>query len=320
MSLLDKIREVIRIEREGLETLEQKLNEQAVQAVELLVACRGRAILTGMGKTGLIGRKIAATLSSTGTPAFYLNPAEAIHGDLGIVTEEDILIALSNSGETEEIVRLLPSFRRLHVKVIAMTGNPNSTLARHSEVVLDVGVEKEADPSGIAPTASTTAALVMGDALAMALVVKRGFTKEQFAIFHPGGHLGRRLLLHVKDLMHVGDCLPLVSPETSLRDAIYVMTTAGLGTTFVVKDEDCLVGIFTDGDVRRLLQRESNPLEKPMGDVMTEKPKVIAEDALAAEALKLMEDNSITVLPVVTDKGQVRGALHLHDLVRAGLA
>lgn len=201
-----------------------------------------------------------------------------------------------------------------------MTGNPNSTLARHSEVVLDVGVDQEADPSGIAPTTSTTAALAMGDALAMALVVKRGFTKEQFAIFHPGGHLGRRLLLHVKDIMHVGDALPLVSPETSLRDAIYVMTTAGLGTTFVVTDGDHLVGIFTDGDVRRLLQREANPLGNLIGDVMTEHPKFIAADALAAEALRLMEDNSITVLPVVTDRGQIRGALHLHDLVRAGLA
>ena len=320
MDILAEIKKAIEIEREALEFIIHKVDDQAVAVVELLYACRGRVIVTGMGKTGLIGRKIAATLASTGTPAFFLHPAEASHGDLGVVTSDDVVLAVSNSGETEEVVRLLPHLKRFQVKIISLTGDRNSTLAQHSDVVIDVAVEREADPLGVAPTASTTAVLAMGDALATALLLKRGFSKEQFAIFHPGGSLGRRLLWHVRDLMHTGDSVPVVREGVTVREAIYEMSVKRLGTTFVVNEDMRLSGIFTDGDLRRLLQRETNPLELPIADVMTRSSKMIREEVLAAEAVRMMEDHAISILPVVDDQFSLFGVIHLHDLVRAGLA
>ena len=318
--ILREIRGAIAVECEALQALLKKVDDAAACAVVLLYACRGRVLVTGMGKTGLIGRKIAATLASTGTPAFFLHPAEACHGDLGVVTAEDVLLAISNSGETEEIVRLLPHFRRFGVRIISLTGRPQSTLARFSNAVIDVGVAREADPLDVAPTASTTAMLAMGDALAVAVLVKRGLTREQFGLFHPGGNLGRKLLLLVKDLMHVGDQLPVVSLETSLREAICQMTLKRLGSAFVIDGQGRLVGFLSDGDLRRLLQREVDPLASPVEQVMTRNPKTITQDELAADALRLMENHAITVLPVVDAEHRPVGALHLHDLVQAGLA
>jgi arabinose-5-phosphate isomerase len=315
-----EIRRVIRLECQALQTLGEKVSETASAAVFAIYACRGRVLVTGMGKTGLIGRKIAATLASTGTPAFFLHPAEAYHGDLGVVTPDDVLLALSNSGETEEVVRLLPHFRRFGVPIVCLTGSRESTLARFSDITIDVGVDCEADPLGVAPTASTTAMLAMGDALAVAVLVKRGFTQEQFSLFHPGGSLGRKLLLLVKDLMHVGEALPLVPVGSSLRDTIYQMTLKRLGAAFVVSKDGRLAGFLSDGDLRRLLEREGNPLCLPVEHIMTNRPKTIAPDALAADALRLMESHAITVLPVVDGAHHPVGALHLHDLVQAGLA
>ncbi len=320
MSIENDIKNAIAVEREALNALVHKVNEQTVSAVEILLSCRGRVIVTGMGKAGLVGRKIAATFSSTGTPAFFLHPAEALHGDLGIVTDEDVVLIVSSSGNTDEVTRLLPSFKRLQTKIISLTGNTKSSLAQHSDLVIDVGVEKEADPLGVAPTSSTTAMLAMGDALAVALISRRGFTREQFSIFHPGGSLGKKLLLQVKDLMHTGDKVPVVTKEVNVREAIVEMSLKSLGVTFIVNDEGKLQGIFTDGDLRRLLQKESNPLMFSIFEVMIKNPRNIKQDALAAEAIKLMEDNSITVLPVVDDHCKPIGAIHLHDLVSSGLA
>jgi arabinose-5-phosphate isomerase len=285
-----------------------------------------------MGKAGLVGRKIAATLSSIGRPAFFLHPAEALHGDLGLVAPEDVVLALSNSGETEELIRLLPSLKRLDIAIVSLTGNLKSTIAQHSNVVVDVGVEREADPLDLAPTASTAAILAMGDALAVALLRKRGFGRDQFAVLHPGGSLGKELLWHVKDLMHVEDAVPIVQERATMRDAICEMTAKSLGAAFIVDREGRLTGVFTDGDLRRLLQRVENPLELAVADVMALKPKILREDAaasgpktirqdaLAVEALRMMEDNAITILPVVDDRVRPFGAVHLHDLVRAGLS
>lgn len=319
MDLLDEVKRTLHIEKQALEFITHKVDEQVVTAIELLYACEGRVIVIGMGKTGLIARKIAATLASAGTPAFFLHPAEALHGDLGIITNQDVVLIVSNSGETEEVVNLLPSLKRFGVKIISLTGNPKSTLAQHSDVVIDIAVEKEADPLELIPTSSTTAALAMGDALASALVLKRGFSKEQFAIFHPGGSLGRKLLWRVRDLMHTGDSVPIVNGRVTVREAIYEMSRKKLGATCVVNTDNQLIGIFTDGDLRRLLQRHSNPLELLISDVMTRTPKTIGEDALAAESLRIMEDNAITLLPVIDDQLKLFGAIQMHDLVRAGL-
>ena len=332
MGILDDVRETIEIEREALAFISRKLDQRAVDAVELLHSCPGRIIVTGMGKAGLVGRKIAATLSSIGRPAFFLHPAEALHGDLGLVAPEDVVLALSNSGETEELIRLLPSLKRLDIAIVSLTGNLKSTIAQHSNVVVDVGVEREADPLDLAPTASTAAILAMGDALAVALLRKRGFGRDQFAVLHPGGSLGKELLWHVKDLMHVEDAVPIVQERATMRDAICEMTAKSLGAAFIVDREGRLTGVFTDGDLRRLLQRVENPLELAVADVMALKPKILREDAaasgpktirqdaLAVEALRMMEDNAITILPVVDDRVRPFGAVHLHDLVRAGLS
>jgi arabinose-5-phosphate isomerase len=316
------IHRVLMVESRAIQDLAEKLDQSgsASRCVELLLECRGRVIVTGMGKAGLVARKMAATFASTGTPAFYLHPADALHGDLGVITSDDVVVVLSNSGETEEVLALLPHLKRFQVPIIALTGNSRSTLARHSDVMIDVTVREEADPLGVAPTASTTAAMAMGDALAVALLRQRNFTPEQFGIFHPGGNLGRKLLWRVSDLMHMGDQVPLVLLGSDVRSSIFEMTAKRLGATFIVDDGGTLVGIFTDGDLRRLLQREPNPLELLIDDVMIRQPKTMDAEALAAEALPIFERHQITVLPVVDSKVKPIGALHLHDLVKAGLA
>jgi arabinose-5-phosphate isomerase len=275
-----------------------------------------------MGKSGIIGRKMAATFASTGTPSFYLHPAEGIHGDLGMVTAADVVIALSNSGETGEILNILPSLRRIGAKIIAMVGNANSTLAKNADVVLDVGVEKEACPLGLAPTSSTTAALAYGDAIALTLLQKRNFTASQFAVFHPGGSLGRKLLLTVGNIMHKGNENPLVSADTTVQEALFVITDKGLGAVSVVDAEGKMLGVLTDGDIRRGLSKGVDFLQRSVADLMTKAPKYITADKLAAQALHLMESNQpkpITVLPVVDENMVVIGLLHMTDLVRQGV-
>lgn len=317
--VLKLLREALDIEIEGIAALADRLDDSAVQAVETILACTGRVIVTGMGKMGLIGQKIAATLSSTGTPAFFLHPAEACHGDLGIIAGDDVVLALSNSGQTEEVINLLPHIKRFGVKIIAMTGRGDSILARHADVVVDCGVAREACPMNVAPTASTTATLAMGDALAVALIARRGFTSDDYAIFHPGGSLGRKLLLHVRDIMHAGEAIPTVAPGTGLREAIVEMSSKRLGTA-IVTEAGHLRGIFTDGDLRRLFEAGGNPLEKTIDEVMIAEPKRCRPDDLAAEALRIMEEKAITALPVVGEGDELVGIVHLHDLIRAGLA
>jgi arabinose-5-phosphate isomerase len=299
------------------------VDDRFVDAVNLILNCEGRVVVTGMGKSGLIGKKIAATFASTGTPALFLHPAEGIHGDLGMVTRGDTVIALSNSGETEEIARMLPSLKRLGIKIIALTGNPASTLAKNSDVVIDVGVKEEACPLGLAPTASTTATLAMGDALAVALLDRRGFREEDFACFHPGGTLGKKLLLHVRDLMLSGDAVPVVSEGTLIKDAIYEISSKKKGITAVVNVSGKLVGVVSDGDLRRWMERTEqtgeNLLAKQAKDIMTRNPKTINKDALAAEAVSVMEKNSITCLIVANDQAVPEGVIHLHDLLKAGV-
>jgi arabinose-5-phosphate isomerase len=291
-------------------------------AVQLILDCPGRVVMTGMGKSGIIAHKISATLASTGTPSFYLHPAEGIHGDLGMVTAEDVVIALSNSGETGEVLNILPSLRRIGAKLIAMVGNPDSTLAKNSDVILNVGVEKEACPLGLAPTSSTTAALAFGDALAMALMGKHHFTSKQFAVFHPGGSLGRRLLLTVGDIMHAGDENPLVLGTAKVQEALFVITDKGLGAVSVVDETGRMIGLLTDGDIRRGLSKGIGFLERPVTELMTREPKYITKGKLAAEALHVMESHKpkpITVLPVVDEEKHVIGLLHMTDLVRQGV-
>ncbi len=310
---------VVAIESAAVRDLEARINADFVAACEYMLACKGRIVVTGMGKSGHIGNKIAATLASTGSPAFFVHPGEASHGDLGMITASDVVLALSNSGETNEIVTILPLIKRMHAPLISMTGNPDSTLAREADVNLDVSVAKEACPLDLAPTASTTAALVMGDALAIALLEARGFTAEDFALSHPGGSLGRRLLLHVHDIMHKDNAIPAVTRGASLRDALMEMTAKGLGMTAVVDDEGRPVGIFTDGDLRRCLDRGIDVRTANIAEVMIPGGKRIAPDRLAAEALNLMEDNKINALLIVDEDERLCGALNMHDLLRAGV-
>ncbi len=310
-------RDVLQIETEALADLSLRLDESFVNACEIILACRGRTVVTGMGKSGHIGSKIAATLASTGTPAFFVHPGEASHGDLGMITTEDVVVALSNSGETGELISLLPVIKRLGVPLIALTGNDRSTLASFATAHIDVSVKKEACPLGLAPTASTTAALAMGDALAIALLEARGFNEEDFALSHPGGVLGRKLLLRVSDIMHTGEQIPSVGKQTLLRDALLEMTAKGLGTTAVVDDDNRVAGIFTDGDVRRMLDAGVDVHSALMGDVMTGKCRTIHAGALAAEALQMMENHKINALLVVDEKRRLTGILNMHDLLRA---
>ena len=314
---------VLRTEAKAVEALQARIDDRFEQACRHMLACRGRIVVTGMGKSGHIGGKLAATLASTGTPAFFMHPGEAGHGDLGMITADDVVIALSNSGETGEILTILPLIKRLGVPLIAMTGRPASTLAVEATVNINVSVEKEACPLGLAPTASTTAALAMGDALAIALLDSRGFTQKDFALSHPGGSLGRRLLLHVEDIMHAGDELPRIRADAMVRDALIVMTRYGLGMTTVIDDRDRLQGILTDGDLRRALDREIDVHNTPVTSVMTRHPHTIGRHELAAEAVHRMQAHKINGLIVTTenDAGEpiAEGALNMHDLLRAGV-
>ena len=311
---LETARKVLEIEARTLAELVDRLDERFTRAVETLFACKGRVVVTGMGKSGLIGQKISATFSSTGTPSFFLHPAEALHGDLGSLVRHDALVALSYSGETEELLRLLDTVKRLAVPLITLTGSPCSTLAQASDVVIDVGIRQEACPLGLAPTASTTAMLAMGDALAMALLEKRGFTEEDYAALHPGGKLGVRLK-RVENVMHSGDEAPSVAPTTSMTDVIYEMSRKGLGHTTVVEDGNRLVGIISDGDLRRFFQREGNrALGLTAADCMSRHAVTIGRKELATRALNLMEARKITSLPVVDSEGRLEGVVHLHDL------
>ncbi|MEE8161755.1 MAG: KpsF/GutQ family sugar-phosphate isomerase [Acidobacteriota bacterium] len=307
-------RKVLKMEAEAILNLISRLDESFDRAVELLAGCQGRVVTTGMGKSGIICRKIAATLASSGTPSLFLHPAEAVHGDLGMVAPGDVVLALSNSGETAELIRLLEMVKRLGIPLISMVGNIESMLAQNSDLVLDVGVDREACPMGLVPTTSTTAALAMGDALALALSEKKGFRLEDFARLHPGGKLGKKLA-RVGELMHGGDQLPKVTVNTPMEEVIYEMSHKGLGITSVVEQEDRLVGVISDGDLRRLLERERGKvLERTAGQCMTSDPVTIKQETLATSALNLMEQRSITSLMVVDDVNRVIGVVHLHDL------
>ena len=321
--MIEQAKRVLRIEADAVAALIDRIDERFERAVEMILNCKGRVVVTGMGKSGLIGKKIAATLASTGTPALFLHPAEGIHGDLGMVTRGDTVIALSNSGETEELTRMLPSLKRLGITIIALTGNFESTLAKNSDIVIDVGVTEEACPLGLAPTASTTATLAMGDAIAVALLDKRGFREEDFACFHPGGALGKKLLLHVYDLMHIGDEIPVVLEGTPVKDAIYEISSKKMGITAVVDAAGKLVGVISDGDLRRWMEKTvisgENLLVKTARDIMTSKPKIVKKDVLAAEAVSIMEKYSITCLIVTTLEAKPEGVIHLHDLLKAGV-
>jgi arabinose-5-phosphate isomerase len=317
--LLASARRTLQIEARAIAALLPRLKKSFGEACRLCLACEGRVVVTGMGKSGHIARKLASTLASTGTPAFFLHPAEAGHGDLGMITASDLLIALTNSGETPEIVLLLPHLKRLGVPLIALTGHADSTVGTIATVVLDVGVADEACPLNLAPTASTTAALAMGDALAVALLEARGFTKEAFADAHPGGNLGRRVLLHVEEVMRTGEAVPRVRPTTILGEGLLEMSKKGLGMTVVVDAADQVVGVFTDGDLRRALDNRIDIHKTRMSKVMTRKPKSITAHSLATHAVHLMELHRITALPVTDAAGKLIGALNVHDLLRAGV-
>lgn len=310
---------VLDTEISAISALRERINEAFVKACDFMLACDGRIVVIGMGKSGHIGGKIAATLASTGTPAFFVHPGEASHGDMGMITDKDVVLALSNSGETSEVLTILPLIKRLGVPLIAMTGKPASTLAKCASAHIDVSVEREACPLGLAPTSSTTAALVMGDALAVALLEARGFTAEDFAMSHPGGLLGRRLLLHVSDIMHTGDAVPQTNESVLISEALIEMSAKGLGMTAVTNGQQQIVGIFTDGDLRRVLAQEINIHTQPLSDYVTRNCKTGRPDMLAAEALELMQRYKINALLITDDEQQLQGAINMHDLLRAGV-
>ena len=314
-SLLDVARTVLRTEAAAILRLVDTIGADFERAVDVLADCRGRVVVTGMGKSGIICRKIAATLSSTGTPAFFLHPAEAIHGDIGALRDDDVVVAMSRSGETEEVIRLLESIRRIGARLIAITGDSRSTLGRAADVTLDCGISGEACPLNLAPTASTTAALALGDALAMTLLVRKGFREEDFASLHPGGRLGRRLM-RVEQAMHAGDAAPIVRVSTLMPEVFHEMSSKRLGMTCVVSEDGRLAGVFTDGDLRRLMTRTADVLALTAGEVLTPNPVTIERRLLAVEALKLMEDRKITSVIVVDEDHHVEGVVHLHDLWR----
>jgi arabinose-5-phosphate isomerase len=321
VNVVDEARRVLKIEAQSILDLSERVDEHFIKAVELLYHCRGKVVLMGMGKSGLVGRKIASTFASTGTPAFFLHPAEGVNGDFGMLTKEDIVIAISNSGETRELLDVLPLIKRYGNRLIALTGNMNSSLAKAGDVYLNIHVKEEACPLGLAPTASTTATLALGDALAIVLMVKKGFDEKDFALLHPGGALGKRLLLRVEDLMHVGKAFPAVTEKTLMKDVIFEITSKRLGVTAVCNEEGHLMGVITDGDLRRALEKFSDLLHRQASDVMTRNPKWIEKDALAAKAVQRMEEYSITSLFVFNqseDKVPV-GIIHLHDLLKAGV-
>ena len=309
------------MEAQSLLDLAERINENFSQAIELLYQCKGKVVLMGMGKSGLVGRKIASTFASTGTPAFFLHPAEGVNGDFGMLAKEDVIIAISNSGETRELLEVLPLIKRYGNRLVTLTGNAKSTLAKAGDIHLDIRVREEACPLGLAPTASTTATLAMGDALAVALMGKKDFKKEDFAILHPGGTLGKRLLLKVQDLMHGGKALPMISEKTLMKEAIFEITSKRLGVTGVCNAEGHLVGVITDGDLRRALEKFSDLFNREASEVMTKNPKWIEKDGLAAKGVQRMEEYSITSLFVFNQAGDKVpvGIIHLHDLLKAGV-
>ncbi len=319
MDVLERARRVFEIEADALHNMTTHLDDNFVKAIDVIYKCQDRVVTTGVGKAGIIARKIAGTLASTGTPAFYMHPSEGIHGDLGMITPENVIIAVSYSGKSEEVLRLIPYFKHFKIPLIAITGSTESELAQQADIVLDISIKEEACPLGLAPTASTVAAMAMGDALAIVLLEKRDFKSEQFAIFHPGGTLGKRLLIKVLDLMHSGDENPVISKDRILKEAILEMTSKGLGATSIVDNEGKLVGILTDGDLRRILQAGKYDLEIPVEKVMTASPKSIKKTVPAVKALDVMEQFSITVLPVVDDNDHPFAMIHIHDLIRAGI-
>ena len=310
--------EVITIESNALDTLQQRLGDNFYQACQLLLNCKGRIVVTGMGKSGHIGGKIAATLASTGSPAFFVHPGEASHGDLGMITADDVVLAISNSGGTEELINILPLIKRLQIPLISMTGNAESQLASYADINLDISVEKEACPLNLAPTSSTTVTLALGDALAVCLLKLRGFTADDFARSHPGGKLGKRLLLTVSDIMHQGDEVPVVTSDTLIKDALLEISEKGLGFTCVV-DNQKLVGVYTDGDLRRSLDEQVDVHTTAISTVMTSSFSTASTTELAVEALNLMEEKSISAIPVLDDKQQLIGAINMHDLLKAGV-
>jgi arabinose-5-phosphate isomerase len=321
VDVLEEAKRVLRIEAQSILDLVERMDAHFLEAVDILCHCRGKVVLMGMGKSGLVGRKIASTFASTGTPAFFLHPAEGVNGDFGMLAKADVVIAISNSGETRELIEVLSLIKRYGNRLIALTGNPRSTLAKASDVNLDIHVKEEACPLGLAPTASTTATLALGDALAVAVMEEKGFREEDFAMLHPGGVLGKRLLLKVEDLMHRGEAFPVISEKASMKDAIFEITSKRLGVTGVCNAEGHLIGVITDGDLRRALERFNDLLNRQADEVMTRSPKGIAKDALAAQAVQKMEEYSITSLFVFNrsgDKAPV-GIIHLHDLLKAGV-
>jgi arabinose-5-phosphate isomerase len=316
---LARAREVFRTEAKSILDLAKRLDKNFGQSVDLIFNCKGKVVLTGMGKAGLIAQKISATLSSLGTPSLWLHPAEALHGDLGKVTKDDIVVAVSSSGETEEITRLLPLIKRIGAQLIALTGNIKSSLAEYADIVLDISVEKEACPLGLAPTASTTAILAMGDALAVAVLEKKGFRREDFAFLHPGGILGKRLLLKVEDIMRKGETNPLVSENTSVKDVLLAITRARAGSATVVDKDKKLIGIFTDGDLRRHIETGEHLLDKKVKEVMTRSPKAVKKGRLAEEALKILQEYKIDEIPVVDEENRPIGLVDVQDLLKAGI-
>ena len=322
MDTLYEAKKVLEIEMNSIGDSIKKLDVNFVKAVELMFDCKGKVIVTGMGKSGLVGRKIAATLASTGTSSIFLHPAEGMHGDLGAIMRNDVVLLISNSGETEEVLKIIPNIKKIGATIISLTGKQNSTLANFSDAVMDVGVKKEACPLNLAPTASTTTTLAMGDALALVLLKKRGFRAEDFAFFHPGGNLGKKLLITVNDVMHSGDANPIISEEKSMKDAIIEITSKRLGVTSVVNDKGTLVGIITDGNLRRAIEKYDGLFEKKVNEIMTKNPIVIETGKLAAEAVHIMEDrpSQINVLPVVDKEMRPIGMLRIHDLVKEGVA
>jgi arabinose-5-phosphate isomerase len=321
LDIVEEAKRVLRVEAQSLLDLAGRIDENFSRAVELLYHCKGKVVLMGMGKSGLVGRKIASTFASTGTPSFFLHPAEGLNGDFGMLAKEDLIIAISNSGETRELLEVLPLIKRYGNRLITLTGNMTSTLAKSGDVNLDIHVKEEADPLGLAPTSSTTATLALGDALAVALMGKRDFKKEDFAILHPGGVLGKKLLLKVEDLMHVGKAFPMVSEKALMKDAVFEITSKRLGVTAVCNTEEHLVGVITDGDLRRALEKFSDLFNRKTSEVMTRNPKWIEKDALAAKAVQRMEEYSITSLFVFDKAGDKVpvGIIHLHDLLKAGV-
>ena len=318
----EKAVETLEIEAAAVKRLTERIDEEFVAAVNCILACKARVIVTGMGKSGHVGRKIAATLASTGTPSFFLHPAEAFHGDLGMVTEQDVVVAISNSGESSEIVNILPIIRRIGATIIAMSGRRTSQLGQFADYFIDISVEREACPLGLAPTASTTATLAMGDAIAMALMSCRNFTSQDFALFHPGGALGRRLLLTVKNVMHTDGDNPLIHKGKTAKDALFVMTDKGLGAASVIDDDGKFLGLITDGIIRRALAKDNDFLDEPVESIMFTSPLVISPEKMAAQALHVMEQhkpNPVTVLPVIDKENKPIGMVHLTDLLRQGV-